>query len=85
MDPALNRLLNLYSLHFDPIGPLVNYHGLRLPYYVNLSRMLDRAYVQHREVWELLTENGKVWPAPLERLHGMGIPQQSGRTYVLTE
>ncbi len=78
MDPALNRLLNLYSLHFEPIGPLVNYHGLRLPYYVNLTRMLDRAYAQHREVWELLTDYGKVWPAPLEHhIQGMSNPQQT--------
>src|SRR5690349_2801494 len=28
MDPALNRLLGYYGLELNPIGPLVNYHGL---------------------------------------------------------
>src|SRR5690348_9147682 len=31
MEPALNRLLSLYGLHLDPVGPLIDHHGLRRP------------------------------------------------------
>lgn len=67
MDPALNRLLSIYGLHLDPIGPLTDYHGLRRPYFIDLIKVLSRMYVNHPLVWELLTNYGKVWPAALER------------------
>jgi N-acyl amino acid synthase of PEP-CTERM/exosortase system len=67
MDPALNRLFSLYGVHFKPIGPPTDYHGVCRPYFVDLIDILTRTYAHHRDVWELLTINGKVWPAALER------------------
>lgn len=81
MDPALNRLLGHYGLHLDPIGPPVNYHGLRQPYYVDLIKVLNRMYAHHREVWELVTDSGKAWPQALERRGAnRHSPQQTDRT-----
>jgi N-acyl amino acid synthase of PEP-CTERM/exosortase system len=76
MNPALNRLLNFYGMQFDPIGPLVNHHGLRRPYYVCLLDVLERMYANHREIWELVTDNGRIWPANLEHLKIIFAPRQ---------
>ncbi|MDN5836178.1 MAG: PEP-CTERM/exosortase system-associated acyltransferase [Nitrosospira sp.] len=62
MDPSLNRLLSLYGLDHDPAGPITEHHGPRRPYHVNLIRMLDRMYENHNQIWELLTEFGRVRP-----------------------
>jgi N-acyl amino acid synthase of PEP-CTERM/exosortase system len=60
MEPALNRLLGLYGLHLDPVGPLVDYHGPRRPYYAEISKVLDRLHTNNRPIWELVTDQGKV-------------------------
>jgi N-acyl amino acid synthase of PEP-CTERM/exosortase system len=67
MEPALNRLLGLYGLQLDPVGPIIDHHGLRRPYYVDLVQMLDRMYKNHNQFWELVTDYGKVRPAAEER------------------
>jgi N-acyl amino acid synthase of PEP-CTERM/exosortase system len=67
MEPALNRLLALYGLHLDPVGPLIDHHGLRRPYYADLVQMLDRMHKNHKQFWELVTDFGKVRPAAAKR------------------
>ena len=62
MEPSLNRLLSLYELQLDPIGPLVNYHGPRRPYHAEVSKVLDRMYTNQRPVWKLVTDQGKIQP-----------------------
>ena len=62
MDPALNRLLSHYGLQHDPIGPIAEHHGPRRPYHLDLTSMLDRMYINHKQIWELLTDYGKVRP-----------------------
>lgn len=62
MDPALNRLLGLYGLQHDPVGPIIEHHGQRRPYYANLTGMLDRMYTSHNHIWELLTDYGRIKP-----------------------
>lgn len=66
MDPSLNRLLGPFGLQFDPVGPLADYHGPRRPYYIDLLKMLDRTYVNHNHIWELITDHGKVRLASME-------------------
>ncbi len=70
MDPALNKLLGFYGLQLNPIGPTVDYHGIRCPYHVCVFDMLDRMYQYHRNIWELVTDYGKFWPADLSLLRG---------------
>jgi N-acyl amino acid synthase of PEP-CTERM/exosortase system len=67
MDPALNRLLGLYGLQHDPVGPITGYYGQRRPYYVNLTSMLDRMYLNHKQIWELLTDFGRIKPMSAEQ------------------
>lgn len=71
MEPALNRLLSLYGLHLDPVGPLIDHHGLRRPYYADFPRMLDRMHKNHRQFWELVTDGGKVQPAVTRPREGL--------------
>lgn len=58
MDPALNRLLGFYGLNFNPIGPLVDYHGFRRSYYVKVEDVLEKMYKNHYDAWEVVTECG---------------------------
>jgi N-acyl amino acid synthase of PEP-CTERM/exosortase system len=60
MEPSLNRLLGLFGLKFEPIGPLTEHHGPRRPYHIDLIELLDRMHTNHNEMWELMTDYGKV-------------------------
>lgn len=64
MNPVLNRLLGYYGLGLHPIGPLIDYHGMRRPYFVKLNKVLRGLYQDHRDIWELVTDCGKVYPYP---------------------
>lgn len=60
MEPSLLRLLNRLGIHFNPIGPLVDYHGERQPCYVNLESMLNDVHAERADVWELITADGRL-------------------------
>ncbi|SFK37134.1 N-acyl amino acid synthase, PEP-CTERM/exosortase system-associated [Nitrosomonas aestuarii] len=63
MNPSLNRLLCFSGLGFIPIGPLVECHGLRQPYFVKNIDVLDRIYSDNHDVWEILTDQGRYIPS----------------------
>ena len=60
MEPALNRLLSFYELQLNPIGPLVDYHGPRRPYYADIRKVLERVHTNNHPIWELVTNQGRV-------------------------
>ncbi len=62
MNPVLNRLLGYYGLGLHPVGPLVDYHGMRRPYYAKISNILHKLHHDRHDVWELVTDCGKVFP-----------------------
>ena len=62
MDPSLNRLMSYSGLNLRPVGPLVNYHGMRRPHYIKLINVMDGLYKYHRDIWELVTDCGKACP-----------------------
>lgn len=62
MEPALLRMLARLGIHFFPLGPTVNYHGVRQPCHSNIDLLLARAWLERREVWEVLTRNGHLHP-----------------------
>lgn len=41
IDPALLRMLRRLHLHFPPVGPLVDFHGLRQPVFVSTRQLYD--------------------------------------------
>lgn len=62
VEPRLLRMLARLGIHFIPLGPRVIYHGQRQPCYSGIDELLARTWVERREVWEVMTRNGKLWP-----------------------
>jgi N-acyl amino acid synthase of PEP-CTERM/exosortase system len=58
MEPALLRLLRSFGIYFKPLGPLVQYHGLRQPCHANLSDILESVREEHFDLWDFVTERG---------------------------
>jgi len=62
MEPALLRLIGRLGLEFQPMGPLVNYHGMRQPCYGDANAVLTGMRRQRRDAWALITEDGEHFP-----------------------
>jgi len=58
MEPTLLRLLAAMSIRFEPLGPLVRYHGTRQPCYCEVGPMLQRVKNEQRPLWDVLTGGG---------------------------
>jgi N-acyl amino acid synthase of PEP-CTERM/exosortase system len=56
MEPTLLRLLAAMSIKFEPLGPLVRYHGTRQPCYCEVGPMLQCVKSEQRPLWEVLTD-----------------------------
>lgn len=65
MEPMLLRLLRMNAIHFAPLGPLVEYHGLRQPSCGNIARVLAQMWAQQWDVWNYVTLGGTLWRAPV--------------------
>jgi N-acyl-L-homoserine lactone synthetase len=59
MERPLLRLLQSNSIHFQALGPLVDYHGPRQPCFSELGALLDRVGNEQPDVWDYLTQNGR--------------------------
>ncbi len=62
MEPALLRLLVRLGIHFNNLGPLVDYHGKRQPCFADLDNLLTHTWLKRRDIWQVLTRNGSLWP-----------------------
>lgn len=60
MEPSLLRLLTRFGIYFKPIGPIVEYHGKRQPCYENVERLLGRIKVERQDVWDVITDEGRL-------------------------
>ena len=58
MEPTLLRMLSAMAIRFRPIGPLVEYHGLRQPAYCVLADVLDAVKAERPTFWSILTDGG---------------------------
>jgi N-acyl amino acid synthase of PEP-CTERM/exosortase system len=56
MEPSLLRLLSRFGIYFKPIGPLVDYHGLRQPCHANVHQLLERVRKERLDVFDFVTE-----------------------------
>ncbi|MDR4520382.1 MAG: PEP-CTERM/exosortase system-associated acyltransferase [Nitrosomonas sp.] len=65
INPALNRLLSHSGMEFTPIGPLVECHGIRRPYFAKMTDILNKTYNEYQDVWEVLTDQGKILPVKM--------------------
>jgi N-acyl amino acid synthase of PEP-CTERM/exosortase system len=62
MEPQLLRMLALMGIRFQPIGPLVSYHGLRQPSFCHVPVMLRNMALTKPESWAIVTNNGELMP-----------------------
>jgi N-acyl amino acid synthase of PEP-CTERM/exosortase system len=60
MEPTLLRLLGRFGIYFSPIGPMVDYHGLRQPCHANVDTLLNRVRKERVDVWEIITDHGRL-------------------------
>ena len=58
MEPRLLRLLAAMSIRFEPLGPMVQYHGARQPCTCEVGPMLKRVKSEQRRLWDVLTDGG---------------------------
>ena len=63
MEPILLRLLRTDGIHFDQLGPLVEYHGMRQPSCCDVNAVIERMRADHGDIWNYVTEGGALWPA----------------------
>ncbi len=59
MERTLLRLLRSSGIHFEAVGPLVEYHGLRQPAFCELAGMLDRMRAEQPAIWDFVTNEGQ--------------------------
>lgn len=62
MERTLLRLLRASAIHFDHMGPVVEYYGLRQPASCDLAEMLSRMKREQREIWGFVTDHGAFSP-----------------------
>jgi N-acyl amino acid synthase of PEP-CTERM/exosortase system len=62
MEPALLRLISRLGIEFSPLGPMVQYHGLRQPCYGEANVVLAGLRLHRPEAWALITEGGAHFP-----------------------
>lgn len=61
MEPALLRILAMTGVHFEMIGPPVEYHGLRQPCHGNICALMARLAREQPAAWDLVTDGGTLW------------------------
>lgn len=62
MEHTLLRLLTRFGIYFQHVGSPVEYHGKRQPCVASLDNLLLGVKRQHYEIWEVLTDRGRLWP-----------------------
>jgi N-acyl amino acid synthase of PEP-CTERM/exosortase system len=66
MEPQLLRMLAQMGIRFQPIGPLVSYHGLRQPSFCHIPLMLRNLALTRPEAWAVVTNNGELMCSPVQ-------------------
>jgi len=68
MEPALLRLVGRVGFEFTPIGPLVDYHGIRQPCFATNHDLGKGLIARRPDVMKTVSERGKYWqPSPRPR------------------
>lgn len=62
MEPTLMRLLGRFGIRFIPIGPLVDYYGLRQPCSAAVDDVLAGIRAKRPEIWRFITDDGACVP-----------------------
>lgn len=59
MEPALKRVFSSLGIHFIQVGPLVDYHGMRLPCIIKVDDLLRGVAEKDLDYWQMLTNDGE--------------------------
>ncbi len=59
MERTLLRLLRASGIHFQDLGPVVDYYGPRQPAFCHVGAMLERMHEEQPEIWGYVTEHGQ--------------------------
>lgn len=62
MEATFIRFLARFGIEFQALGPAVEYHGKRVPCYGEIDAILSHIYLKRPDVWEMITDQGRVWP-----------------------
>ncbi|EAR21286.1 PEP-CTERM/exosortase system-associated acyltransferase [Nitrococcus mobilis] len=62
MEPTLLRLLQRFGIHFPPIAPLVEHHGLRRPTLAAATTVVGGILCKRPDIWEIVTDRGRFVP-----------------------
>lgn len=54
MEPHFLRLLSRMGIHLNPVGDLVEYHGIRQPCIAEIESCLRRMRLERPDVWEVV-------------------------------
>jgi N-acyl amino acid synthase of PEP-CTERM/exosortase system len=52
MEPALIRILGRFGLHFEEIGRLVKFHGMRQPCVARIGDLVERNRAEGTLLWQ---------------------------------
>ena len=61
MESSLLRLLRATAVHFQPVGPTVEFHGTRQPTVGAIGTVLGRMRLEQPVVWSFITGAGSLW------------------------
>ena len=59
LDPRLLRLFRMNGINFRGLGPLVDYHGMRQPAFIETATMFEEVRSTHPEIWDVMTDGGR--------------------------
>ncbi len=63
MERTLLRLLRMSAIHFSPVGPMIDYRGMRQPSVWNVNEGLCQARFENPAIWSFITRDGALWPS----------------------
>jgi N-acyl amino acid synthase of PEP-CTERM/exosortase system len=61
MEPWLIRMLESMAIYFEPLGPPVDFHGMRQPCFGSIRSILERIREEKPEIWPVITDDGRLW------------------------
>jgi len=64
MEPALLRMLSKLGMHWNKLGPVIDFHGKRQPCFTVLDQMFDRMWDERPDIWNVFTNGGECVPGP---------------------
>lgn len=68
MERSLLRLMCATAIRFKPVGPLVEYHGVRQPCAAHIGTVLAEMAAEQPALWDLVTDGGVLCSGEMERL-----------------